>query len=119
MVSAAPRGALSPARNGRDGLKHLLGERDGWRNYDQVWLPDDDILATQDTLGAMSAAAQTLELQLFAPALHEASHYAHYIDMRNHSFFARRVGFVEVMLPGFSHAALERLLPTLELSTTG
>jgi hypothetical protein len=39
--------------------------------------------------------------------------------MRNHSFFARRVGFVEIMVPCFRREALEQLLPTLELSTTG
>ncbi|MFH5923873.1 hypothetical protein [Roseomonas xinghualingensis] len=67
----------------------------------------------------MFDAARALQFQLFAPALSENSCYAHYIGMRNQRFFARRVGFVEIMVPGFSRAALEELLPTLDLSTTG
>ena len=39
--------------------------------------------------------------------------------MRNRSFFARRVGFVEIMVPGFSRPVLEQLLPTLDESATG
>ncbi|MFC4170198.1 hypothetical protein [Teichococcus aestuarii] len=101
------------------GLRQLLNDWNGWREYDHIWLPDDDILATQDTITAMFDAARALQFQLFAPGLHEGSHYAHYIGMRNQSFFARRVGFVEIMVPGFSRAALEKLLPTFDLSTTG
>jgi hypothetical protein len=101
------------------GLRQLLNEWDGWRDYEYIWLPDDDILASQDTITAMFDAARALRLQLFAPGLHEASHYAHYIGMRNLKFFARRVGFVEIMVPGFSCAALDKLLPTFDLSTTG
>jgi hypothetical protein len=101
------------------GLRETLRAWDGWRGYDRIWLPDDDILASQDTIGAMFDAAAALDFQLFAPALHEASHYAHFIAMRNRAFHARRVGFVEIMVPGFSRPALERLAHTLDLSTTG
>jgi hypothetical protein len=101
------------------GLRQLLNGWDGWRDYDYVWLPDDDIFAGQDTISAMFDAGRALGLDLFAPALDESSHYAHYVGMRNRSFFARRVGFVEIMVPCFSRQALERLLPTLDLSTTG
>jgi hypothetical protein len=101
------------------GLRELMRRWSGWRDYDFVWLPDDDILASQDTIEAMFEAARALRFDLFAPALHEASHYAHFIAMRNRRFHARRTGFVEIMVPGFSRAAMERLLPTLDLSTTG
>jgi hypothetical protein len=101
------------------GLRHLLNAWDGWRAYDFIWLPDDDIFASQNTISALFRAARALQFRLCAPALHESSHYAHYIMMRNQSFFARRVGFVEIMVPCFSREALEQLLPTLELSTTG
>ena len=101
------------------GLRTLLNGWDGWRDYDYVWLPDDDICADQDTISAMFDVARAVELDLFAPALHESSHYTHFITMKNHSFHGRWVGFVEIMVPGFSRKALERLLPTLDLSTTG
>jgi hypothetical protein len=101
------------------GLRTLLNQWDGWRKYDYVWLPDDDIFASQATISAMFRAAADLRFDLFAPALHEQSFYAHFIAMRNKRFFARRVGFVEIMAPGFSRAALEKLLPTLDLTPTG
>jgi hypothetical protein len=101
------------------GLRHALNEWDGWREYDYVWLPDDDILTRQDTIDRMFDAARGAGLDLFAPALAESSYYAHFITMENRSFYGRRTGFVEIMVPGFSTAALEELLPTLDLSVTG
>ncbi len=101
------------------GIRQLLNEWDGWRAYDHVWLPDDDILTDAPTVNRLFDTARDLQLQLFAPALDERSHYAHFITMRNRRFFARAVGFVEIMVPGFSTSALERLLPTLELTPTG
>ena len=101
------------------GLRTLLNEWDGWRAYDQIWFPDDDILANGDTLTRMFDVADAVGLDLFAPALHESSPYTHFSTMKNRSFFGRWVGFVEIMVPGFDRAALETLLPTLDLSTTG
>jgi hypothetical protein len=94
-------------------------EWDGWREYDYVWLPDDDILTTSAQIDQLFEAARRANLDLFAPALSETSYFAHFDTMRNRSFHGRRVGFVEIMCPGFSRAALERLLFTLELSETG
>jgi hypothetical protein len=101
------------------GLRALLNEWDGWRDYDHIWLPDDDILANQDTISRMFLAAAALQFKIFSPALAENSYYDHYLMMRNRNFFARRVGFVEIMVPGFSRPVLEQLLHTLDLSTTG
>jgi hypothetical protein len=101
------------------GLRDLLNTWNGWRDYDYIWLPDDDIFATQDSISAMFEAGRKLELKLFAPALNETSHYAHFIAMRNKRFFARRVGFVEIMIPCFKRETLEQLLHTLDLTTTG
>ena len=101
------------------GLRKVLNEWDGWRAYDYVWFPDDDIYANQDTVSRLFDVARSVGLDLFAPALHESSHFAHFITMRNHNFFGRWVGFVEIMMPGFSRAALEKLLPTLDLTETG
>lgn len=101
------------------GLSHLLSRWDGWREYDYVWLPDDDINTTSGQIDRLFAAARLAGLDLFAPALSETSYFAHFDTMRNGRFHGRRVGFVEIMCPGFSRAALEQLLFTLELSETG
>jgi len=101
------------------GVREVLNGWDGWRDYDYIWIPDDDIYAKQDTITRMFEVAREVGLELFAPALHESSHYAHFITMENRRFYGRRVGFVEIMMPGFSTSALEALLPTLDLSETG
>jgi hypothetical protein len=94
------------------GIREALAGWDGWRDY-------DDIFGSQETISRMFAVARQAKLDLFAPALHEASYYAHFDTMRSHGFFGRRTGFVEIMVPGFSRAAMERLVPTLDLSETG
>ena len=101
------------------GVRDVLNSWDGWREYDYVWLPDDDIAATPDAINGMFEVAAAVGLDLFAPALDEGSYYAHFIAMRNSSFFGRHVGFVEIMIPAFSRGALEQLLPTLDLTETG
>lgn len=101
------------------GLRHLLNDWSGWRDYDYVWLPDDDIFTDQATISRLFAMAESLGFDLCAPALHACSYYAHYITMHNRRFAARRTGFVEIMVPCFSRRALELLLPTLDLTPTG
>lgn len=101
------------------GIRELLETWDGWRDYDYVWFPDDDIYANQDTISRIFEVARGVGLDLFAPALHETSSFAHFITMRNPSFYGRWVNFVEIMVPGFNSGALEMLRPTLDLSATG
>jgi hypothetical protein len=101
------------------GLAELLRQWDGWREYDYVWLPDDDLGTTSSQIDRFFAAARIAGLDLFAPALSQESYFAHFDTMHNARFHGRWVGFVEIMCPAFSRSALERLLFTLELSETG
>jgi hypothetical protein len=101
------------------GLREVLNAWDGWREYEYIWLPDDDIATSQTAINRMFEVAAAAGLDLFAPALDERSYYAHFDTLRNPGFFGRWVGFVEIMIPGFSRAALEKLLPTLDESETG
>jgi hypothetical protein len=101
------------------GIREVLNQWTGWRDYDYIWLPDDDIRTNADAVTRMFDVADALGLELFAPALDEESYYAHFDTKQNRRFFGRWVGFVEIMIPGFRRSALERLLPTLDLSATG
>jgi hypothetical protein len=101
------------------GIRHALRTWDGWRGYDHVWLPDDDISTDQQVINRMFEVAQAVGADLFAPALDEASYFAHFSTKRNANFHGRWVGFVEIMAPGFRTAALEQLLPTLDHTDTG
>lgn len=113
--------SVGPMRAGPKwtGLRSLLAEWDGWREYERIWLPDDDLFVQQATLNRMFELAAALDFDLCAPALHESSHYAHFSTMRNRRCTARRTGFVEIMAPCFTVATLARLQPTLDLSPTG
>ena len=101
------------------GLQQLLQHWQGWKDYDRIWLPDDDLFVAQATLNRMFELSVALDLDLCAPALHESSYYAHFSTMRNRCCTARRTGFVEIMAPCFSAKTLDRLLPTLDLSPSG
>ena len=63
--------------------------------------------------------ARYVGFELFAPALHDASYFSHFITMANRRFAGRWTGFVEIMMPAFSTAALDALLPTLDETDTG
>jgi hypothetical protein len=101
------------------GIRQALADWDGWRDYERVWMPDDDIRTDQCVINRMFEVAETLSFDLFAPALDESSYYAHFSTMRNRRAYARRVGFVEIMVPGFRTSALEEVRATLDLTETG
>jgi hypothetical protein len=65
---------LTPAASGPkwSGLTKLLNAWPGWRAYDQIWLPDDDILAGQDTISDMFEVGRALDFHLFieSPPVH-------------------------------------------------
>src|SRR3954464_15700780 len=60
------------------GIREALNSWDGWRDYDYVWLPDDDIGASQAAVNQMFEVASALDLDLFAPALDADSYFAHF-----------------------------------------
>jgi hypothetical protein len=101
------------------GLRTLLNEWRGWRDYERIWLPDDDLFASAETIDRLFDTAAALRFDLCAPALNEPSYYAHFTTMRNRRFHARRAGFVEIMAPCFTSETLSTLLPTFDLTTTG
>ena len=101
------------------GLKVLLNQWQGWRDYRFVVLADDDLLATQATWSSFFDRCAHYGAQLAQPALAEGSHIGHMLTARNTEFVARRVSFVEVMMPCFRAEVLAQLLPTLELTKTG
>jgi len=101
------------------GLRAALKSWDGWRDYDYVWMPDDDIATTQADITRMFELGDTLGFDLFAPALDSTSYFAHFDTMHNPRFAARRGGFVEIMVPAFSRRALELVVPTLDETDTG
>jgi len=96
------------------GLFDLLGAERVWRDYDYVWLPDDDLATDAADLSRFFELCRRYDAALAAPALTEGSHYSHPLTLRNRSFVARATTFVEIMAPCFRRDVLEALLPTFE-----
>jgi hypothetical protein len=101
------------------GLHALLARESFWRDYDYIWLPDDDLRITQEGVGALFAEMAALDLELAQPALSWASYYSHAFTLRHPSFRARYTNFVEIMAPCFRRDLLEACVPALAESISG
>jgi len=101
------------------GLFRLLSDWPGWREYDYIWLPDDDLLADGATINRLFDLSAKFSTNISAPALSEDSYYSHPTTMKNFRYAARSVTFIEIMMPCFKREILEQLLPVIGESTTG
>ncbi len=101
------------------GLHAFLGAWPGWRDYERVWLPDDDLGATAADVGRFLARCRLHDAALAQPALTDDSQWSHALTLSNAAFVSRATTFVEVMAPCFRRDVLERLLPTFEASPSG
>ncbi|KQW51790.1 MULTISPECIES: DUF707 domain-containing protein [unclassified Roseateles] len=95
------------------GLHHVLMAR---RPYRYVLMLDDDLIFEPGAVSRFFQYCEEEELALAQPAIALGSHSNHLVNVRNAACRVRRVNFVEVMAPCFSHALLERLLPTFTLT---
>ena len=102
-----------------DGLHAHLTEDQRWRNYDYIWLPDDDLACDSDTITRFFEACRRYDAAIAAPALSEDSHWSIALTMRNRNFATRAVSYIEVMAPCFRRDVLEQMLPTFTLSHRG
>jgi hypothetical protein len=101
------------------GVRELLKEWDGWRDYRYVMLADDDLMMGDTVLGPFFDLCGRAEAKLAQPALTEQSPFGHVITLRNRACLARQTTFVEVMMPTFRSDVLAELLWTLDLTETG
>jgi hypothetical protein len=101
------------------GLADVLLRDPRWRDYDRVWLPDDDLRTTAADVTRFFDLCRRHGAAIAAPALSEDSGYSHVLMLRNRSFVARETTFVEIMAPCFRRDVLEHLLRTLPGSRSG
>lgn len=102
-----------------DGLARFFADFHGWRDYDYICLPDDDIATDANTLNVFFDLCARYKIQLAAPALTPESYFSHPLTVQNTEFLARRTSFVEIMMPCFSRAFFEQVLPTFDFSRSG
>lgn len=102
------------------GLYATLTEyRDVIDGYDYVWFPDDDLLATPETVSEFFSTVSDLRLDLGQPALTLDSSHAHPIVVQHATFQVRFTNFVELMAPLMSRDMLRRTLPTMDGTLSG
>ena len=101
------------------GLYALLTREPFWRDYDYVWLPDDDLAIGQAAISRIFARSAELGLELSQPALSWRSYYSHDITIWHPSFLVRYTDFIEIMAPCFRREFLEACLPLLGETQSG
>lgn len=101
------------------GLHALFTREDFWREYDYIWLPDDDVAIEQQDVSELFHRTVTLDLALTQPSLSWESYWSHRVTLHHPGFAVRMTNFVEVMAPCFERSFLERCLPTFVESLSG
>ena len=114
-----PHPRIDDAGDKYPGLKRLLERERRWRDYEWIWLPDDDLATTQDQIERLFDRVRSLDLDLAQPALGWSSHVNYAPTLCMPSLCARYTNFVEIMAPCFRVDALERCLPTFDANRTG
>jgi hypothetical protein len=96
-----------------DGLHAFLSAHPGvFDMYDWIWLPDDDIATTTESINRLFDIASHHGLELAQPSLTWDSYISHFITAHNPRFHLRWTNFVEVMAPLLRSAALRRIFPS-------
>ena len=89
------------------------------RQYDLYAFFDSDIEITTTALNRLFLIGETLGLDLFQAGLGKRSHCSHRSLFVQDRSLVRSVDFVEIMMPVFSHRALQRCTPTFGESESG
>ncbi len=101
------------------GFKILLNDWQGWRDYRYILLVDDDLFAPQSTWSRFFERCAQFDAKLAQPGLMEGSFFSHTVTACNAEYAARRVSFVEIMMPCFRSDVLAEMLGTLDLGASG
>jgi hypothetical protein len=101
------------------GLHALMTRCEFWRDYEYVWLPDDDLAVDQAGVDRIFELMAGMDLDIAQPALDWNSYASHLLALRWPHFSVRFTNFVEIMAPCFRREFLETCLPTFRESRTG
>jgi len=101
------------------GLHQYLQAYPHWRDYERIFLPDDDLMFDARTVNALFESARDHHADLCQPALDEFSHGSHVITLAYGSFKLRITNFVELMCPLMSTRCLEQCHPLFQETDSG
>lgn len=101
------------------GISAFLRADATWREYQFICWPDDDLRVPPGNWSRFFDICADVQPALAAPALTPDSISSHPVTIQQPQFRYRVTTFVEIMMPCFRFDTLERLGPTLALSTVG
>ncbi len=87
--------------------------------YDYIWLPDDDLECGAAEIDRLFDTCRDYDLWLAQPALTADSQFTWPATLRNPCCRLRFTNFVEIMMPCFQRAFLERCRPSFLRSESG
>ncbi|MDR7079842.1 hypothetical protein J2Y03_004900 [Neobacillus niacini] len=88
-------------------------------DFDAVWIVDDDISISADTISSMFELFHLHHLWLAQPALTKHSNLSFPTLFQDPQYTLRYTNFIEAMAPIFSKSALQKCWRTFEKSTSG
>lgn len=97
----------------------FLNHQEVWKDYDYIWLPDDDLNTTVDNLNQFFALCQQYQFDLVQPALTVDSYYSHAMLLKIQGSIYRETNFVEIMMPCFSQKAFQLCWQSFQENKSG
>lgn len=98
-------------------IKDVLDESDFWKNYDYIWLPDDDLSISTQDVAELFRLMSFYSLDIAQPSI--AGYYGTWITLHQMGSIIRFTNWVEIMCPCFSMRALEICKQTFKENNCG
>jgi hypothetical protein len=89
------------------------------KQYDYIWLPDDDLLLTCQNINEFFDICAEHDLALSQPALLLSSYISYHITLQRYLCKLRRTNFVEIMAPCFNQSLFNLTKHTFSLTSSG
>lgn len=102
-----------------EGLNDFFQTNDFWREYDAIWLPDDDIDADVQSLNRFFELFHEHKFDIAQPSLDEKSYFSWAILLKNKNFKYRKTNFAEVMIPCFNKKTFNKIYQTFSENKSG
>ncbi len=97
----------------------LMQLKDVLPHYRYLWLPDDDLECSCESITRLFAYCEQKGFLLAQPSLTPDSYLSHLLCLHNPMFHYRFTSFVELMAPCLQQDALLTLLPTFNENLSG
>jgi len=98
-------------------IQDVLDENDFWKNYNYIWLPDDDLQTCVEDVEKLFELMRFYNIELAQPSI--VGYYGTWITLHQMGSIIRFTNWVEIMCPCFSCKALELCKQTFKENNCG